>query len=103
MSALDPEDRTALRACATGLAGIQGGLEQMESRFVEAIRGVHHRLDEVKEDSQREVDKLEERVGADLVEVRASVRRPALLSGSGAGAAMAIIVSTVKATFWPSP
>ena len=102
MSALDPEDRTALRACATGLAGIQGGLGQMESRFVEAIRGVHHRLDEVRDGAQREVDKLEERVAADIAVVRTAGRRPALLSGSGAGAAMALVVSTIKEALWPS-
>lgn len=99
MSALDPEERAALMACAR----MEGGLQQMETRFVEAIRGVHHRLDEVREGAQREVDKLEERVESDLVEVRASVRRPSAAWGSGAGGLMGLIVSTVKATFWPSP
>lgn len=98
MSTLDPEERAALLACAR----IEGGLSQMEERFVEAIRGVHHRLDEVKDDSQREVDKLEGRVEADLVEVRASVRRPSAAWGSGAGAVVSLIFSAIKEAVRPS-
>lgn len=102
MTMLDPEDRRLIREAATRCAELSGALGQFEERFEEAIRGVHHRVGEVKSDAERDVERAEARLGKRVDEVRSDVRRPAMLSGGGAAAVVSLAFNAVKEAVWPS-
>lgn len=93
---MDAQERKWLQDVAAAVARIEGRIDEFESSNIRDHRGLHARIGELKEDSQHDLEHLEERIDADLSEVKAEmnavVKRPAALAGGGAAAFVAVVV-----------